>query len=292
MSINGWTEGFIPAGDVAIHYWRTANSALPLLVFLHGFFMDGAFMVTPVTPLLSNYSVVLPDGRGHGSTTYPKGTLTIENLVADAAAVIRHVSPNAPVILAGHSMGAATAARVAWSHPDLVRGLLLVEPPWNRPPGAPYSLVWYKTPHQKLAADLLRNEALEFQNLSQSEILLKDKERSELIPPAESSLQAHSRFHASLISAADIEAVDTCITMAVGNLSMPVLLQVGDLETANSTVGSKINPDVAKLVVSTYRKGRLDFFPHGLHYLFGPPTKKKWTEDTLLFLLEIVKGDK
>ncbi|WP_188297340.1 alpha/beta fold hydrolase [Streptomyces sp. CBMA156] len=58
-------------------------------------------------------------GRGAGPT--PDGQ------VADLAALVRHLDAG-PALLVGHSWGAQPAQLLAWQRPDLVAGLVLVDP--------------------------------------------------------------------------------------------------------------------------------------------------------------------
>ena len=62
---------------------------------------------------------------------HPEG---LTGWVADA------IEPLAPVDLAGHSLGALIAVRVAVSRPELVRRLILVAPPGIRPWPTPLHL--------------------------------------------------------------------------------------------------------------------------------------------------------
>jgi pimeloyl-ACP methyl ester carboxylesterase len=70
------------------------------------------------------------DARGHGeSDPAPAGeAYTYETLASDMAAVAAEVGEGDRVVLAGHSMGAHTAAALALAEPDRVAGLVAIGP--------------------------------------------------------------------------------------------------------------------------------------------------------------------
>jgi len=78
------------------------------------------------------FDVVMPDARGHGSSSTPASGYTYEELAADVVGLIQGLAL-APSILLGHSMGGMTAAVVAAHHPMLLRGLVLVDPTFLSP---------------------------------------------------------------------------------------------------------------------------------------------------------------
>jgi len=69
------------------------------------------------------------DARGHGASggSHEPADYSYERLIADAIAVLDHLDIDRAHV-AGHSMGAATAAGLAVAHPDRVRALILVGP--------------------------------------------------------------------------------------------------------------------------------------------------------------------
>jgi pimeloyl-ACP methyl ester carboxylesterase len=71
-------------------------------------------------------SVLAPDLRGRGENTGLPGPYGLGAHVADMLAVLDHVGVRRAV-LAGHSMGAYLAARVAAEHPERVARLVLVD---------------------------------------------------------------------------------------------------------------------------------------------------------------------
>ncbi|GCE26970.1 putative 2-succinyl-6-hydroxy-2,4-cyclohexadiene-1-carboxylate synthase [Dictyobacter alpinus] len=124
-----WSDGEILAHGVNLHYYRTGGAHPPVLL-LHGF-TDSGLCWTPVAQALaSDYDVIMFDARGHGRSGAAANGFTTELLVADALAVIQELKLE-QVALLGHSMGAHTAAHVTKKHPELVRALLLEDPPWR-----------------------------------------------------------------------------------------------------------------------------------------------------------------
>jgi pimeloyl-ACP methyl ester carboxylesterase len=94
------------------------------------------------------------DARGHGeSDPAPEGEeYTYETLASDMAAVAKEVGEGNRVILAGHSMGAHTAATLALAEPDRVAGLVAVGPASRGEPPSQQTIDYW----DRLAAGLER----------------------------------------------------------------------------------------------------------------------------------------
>lgn len=287
-----WTVEHLPLSDVTLQYWQSSNAGLlPLVVMLHGLTACSGLLLTPVTHFLPNFSFILPDARGHGgSIPIPRGTLTMNHLVSDVVAVIRHVSPNAPVLLAGHSMGASTAARVARDYPHLIKGLLLVEPPWDRLPEDVLTLSEFLTP-EKVAYDILvRQMLLEFKSMSFNDFRAVNVDRISPLFPFQTTMECNVLFDTADVSIYDMEPLSLDISLAVGNITVNVVLQIGDLATATLSEGSKLDPVVADVMLSRYPRGEKQFFLRGEHSLFLPPTRNAWNYRTLEALEHLAKG--
>ena len=85
------------------------------------------------------------DARGHGESdpAPQRAGYGYAELAADLAAVIEGEADGGPVIVAGHSMGANTAAALALSRPELVSGLILICPAYpGHLPSAAQLEVW------------------------------------------------------------------------------------------------------------------------------------------------------
>ena len=93
----------------------------PLVVLLHGGFLDHRMWTPQLATLPNRYRVVAPDARGHGDSTNAEAAFRHTD---DIAALIRHLDAG-PAVLVGVSMGAATASDTALEHPDLVRAVVV-----------------------------------------------------------------------------------------------------------------------------------------------------------------------
>lgn len=123
-----WSDSQVITNGVTLHYYRTGGDKPPI-VLLHGF-TDSGLCWRPVAQALeSEYDVVMIDARGHGRSSGPDTGFDVEHLAEDALGVIFALKLDRPHLI-GHSMGAHTAAMIAKYHPDLVRSLVLEDPPW------------------------------------------------------------------------------------------------------------------------------------------------------------------
>jgi 3-oxoadipate enol-lactonase len=125
----------IDAGGVALSGERAGEGAA--VVLLHGLTATRRYVVMGSRSLeRSGHLVVSYDARGHGrSTPAPEpGAYDYGSLAADLEAVLDALDlPRA--VLAGASMGAHTALRLALSKPERVAGLVLITPSFD--PAAP-----------------------------------------------------------------------------------------------------------------------------------------------------------
>lgn len=104
---------------------------LPKLFLCHGW-LDVSGTFDPLVQALLAASpvpieVLAPDWRGFGHTAWPQDGYWFYDYVADIEAIIDHYSPDAPVLLAGHSMGGQAASLYAGLRPRRVRQLVLLD---------------------------------------------------------------------------------------------------------------------------------------------------------------------
>jgi pimeloyl-ACP methyl ester carboxylesterase len=107
--------------DTVVHYDRTGDG--PALLLLHGTAASRE-QWGPLTAKAEGYTVLAPDFPGSGLTTDDDGPITVEDLAAQAEAVLDHAGAGAAHVV-GHSLGAVVAAHLAGTRPDRVRKAVL-----------------------------------------------------------------------------------------------------------------------------------------------------------------------
>lgn len=123
-----WTAGNIQANGINIHYVQTGHTGKPPLLLLHGITGNGLCWSRVASSLEDDYDVLMLDARGHGQSSDVETGFSLSLLAADVAEFIHALDLHKP-LLYGHSMGAITAAQVAATYPELVRAIILEDPP-------------------------------------------------------------------------------------------------------------------------------------------------------------------
>ena len=129
--MTSWMTGVCKTNGIDIHYLRTGG-VKPPLILLHGLTGNGACWTPLARSLEYEYDVVMPDARGHGSSSTPLHGYRYEDQASDVIGLIQGLGLDAPILL-GHSMGGMTAAVVASLAAKIIRGVILVDPTFLSP---------------------------------------------------------------------------------------------------------------------------------------------------------------
>ncbi|HEX7775190.1 MAG TPA: alpha/beta hydrolase [Parvibaculum sp.] len=119
-------------GAISFLEWKGAAGG-PALHFAHANGFNAMTYRHLLGPLAGRFHIRAWDARGHGMTSLPADPATHRNWYVyrdDLIRLVENLAAEAggPVLLGGHSMGATTSLLVAAERPDLVRGLLLIDP--------------------------------------------------------------------------------------------------------------------------------------------------------------------
>ncbi len=145
-------RGMFPERGTTDHLaWYRTGGAPAEVAYLHGL-SDSAQCWSPVIEALPGYVSLAIDARGHGASGLPREPVGPVAHCDDTAAVLSDQPREGGMIVVGHSMGAATAALLAATRPDLVRAVVLEDPPTGPPrrSGNPLSMPDWLTELRKL----------------------------------------------------------------------------------------------------------------------------------------------
>ncbi|MFI4873732.1 MAG: alpha/beta fold hydrolase [Blastopirellula sp. JB062] len=121
------TERQIQLGGVRCNLARAGEKGAPL-VMLHGVTRRWQTFLPILPSLAARWSVAALDFRGHGRSVYVDSPYRVVDYGADVLHLLRNQFDE-PAILYGHSLGAMVAAAVAAESPQLIRALILEDPP-------------------------------------------------------------------------------------------------------------------------------------------------------------------
>ena len=119
------------AARVAVHHTFSApqirvaiQGSGPPVVLSHALGLDLHMWDALAARLAANYTVLRYDHRGHGESARPPGPYAIDDLVDDAARVVREWG-RGPVAWVGLSMGGMVGQGLAVGHPELLSSVVL-----------------------------------------------------------------------------------------------------------------------------------------------------------------------
>ncbi len=111
---------YVPIRGLEYHVRTWGDASAPPLYFLHGWMdVSGSFQFL-VDALQSDWQIFAPDWRGFGLSQSPPDGYWFADYVGDFDALTRALTPDAPVRVAGHSLGANVALLYAGARPQRV----------------------------------------------------------------------------------------------------------------------------------------------------------------------------
>jgi pimeloyl-ACP methyl ester carboxylesterase len=162
----GWTDGYVMANGIRIHYWRTGGNK-PVLLMAHGSSDNGLCWTNLAKELVDDYDIILPDARGHGLSDPPRKSDSADAQAEDLAGLIRALKLKKPILM-GHSMGSSSVAWFAAKYPDIPGAVILEDPRLiPRPAGSSRSSATAAAQERRRAQILARN------NMTYEELVAK-----------------------------------------------------------------------------------------------------------------------
>lgn len=107
-------------------YFEDTRGDGPVVLFSHGFLMDGEMFEPQVAALSDAYRCITWDERAFGRTEYDGKPFTYWDSARDAIGLLDHLGVQTAV-LAGMSQGGFLSMRAALANPDRVRALVLID---------------------------------------------------------------------------------------------------------------------------------------------------------------------
>ncbi|MFE4970675.1 alpha/beta fold hydrolase [Kitasatospora sp. NPDC056651] len=125
---DGVRTGELDRGGRALRWVEAGRGGVVPVVLIAG---AGSSSLTwvPVLPELAEYGRVVAYDRAGLGASEPghTATPTLDGQIADLTALVEHLDAG-PVLLVGHSWGGQLAQLLTWLRPELVAGLVLVDP--------------------------------------------------------------------------------------------------------------------------------------------------------------------
>jgi 3-oxoadipate enol-lactonase len=109
---------------VQLHYQQTGRSSGPPVLLIQGLGTDKHGWDLQRLALASSYRTIALDNRGAGRSDKPHGPYSIEQMAADAVAVLDHAGVDTAHVV-GASMGGAISQFMMLNHRERVRSLTL-----------------------------------------------------------------------------------------------------------------------------------------------------------------------
>jgi pimeloyl-ACP methyl ester carboxylesterase len=138
-------QEFVRARGLCFRVVQWGQGASPILL-LHGVHGTAESWEGLIQALNGALPAVAIDQRGHGESSWPEEGYDVRTMADDVAAVAWEIG--APIDVVGHGFGAAVALVLAAQHSNVVRRLVLSEPPFEDRGHGPVSRIIAESPDE------------------------------------------------------------------------------------------------------------------------------------------------
>ncbi|MHA2072614.1 MAG: alpha/beta fold hydrolase [Candidatus Thorarchaeota archaeon] len=167
--MSSFVEKRISTGEIEINYAEGPDNG-PALVLIPGQGGDWTTYSKVIESLSAKFHVFAVDVRGHGKSDWATGDYSFKTIGADMTVFLEQAVKR-KAIISGNSSGGLFALWLAANRPDLVRGIVLEDPPL-------FSAEW-----PRIKEDSFVYYVLEV-TVEMSRVLNKSRSIRELVPEA------------------------------------------------------------------------------------------------------------
>ena len=121
---------YLETSGARVRYTDTGPRPGAPLLLVHGWGGDSTEWQPVAAELAPAHRIVTLDLRGHGCSSAPPSGYTPYDFAADLVALLQQLDVP-PVIAVGHSMGAQAVVALATRHPQLLAGLVALDPAYG-----------------------------------------------------------------------------------------------------------------------------------------------------------------
>jgi pimeloyl-ACP methyl ester carboxylesterase len=214
----------VPVDGVELAYEERGGGDPVLLI--HG---TGGNVWDPLPEMLASagHRVIAYDRRGFGASTY-QAIKDLPRHTADAAALLQGLNA-VPAIVVGHSMGGVISLDLAARHANLVRALVLIEPPlhFKKHPSATMirsllaAQVVRRVRGEQVAAERFFRFATRTTDGGNGYDLTPPDERAKLMANAPAVMRELDSGTGEHVTGADIAGIGCPVVCLVGSITLP-----------------------------------------------------------------------
>lgn len=153
----------VDVNGTTLHVVRAGQG--PAVILLHGFPQDSTVYRRIAPRLAERFSVVAPDLRGIGASAPASAGFDAPNVAEDIRQLAEQLELERPFVV-GHDIGGIVAYSLARTHPEAVRGVMLIDAPvpgldpWDALKCELWHMGFFMTP--RLPEQLLAGRELDF----------------------------------------------------------------------------------------------------------------------------------
>lgn len=243
-------------GKVTLNYGEGVPNGLPL-VLVHGSGSIWQDWSTVIEHFSGSNHLFAVDLRGFGGSDRISGSYSISTFTNDIADFIKDVVPTPP-ILVGHSLGALITIDLSSRYPDLVKAVVLEDPPvslqenlyqWE---GWPYIEMALEMMRKKTARKEMTTRLIEEAGCSPAEANRSARNLEKIDPEIFEQVLYHNMIHLG-------ENIPTILSL----IQCPCLFI-----SSNYKLGSLVKPEDLPIVKKNLKKGKMvqiENVGHGIH---------------------------
>lgn len=157
---NTYTENFVVANDIRVHYQEWGDPSQPDVLLIHGWSTSAPIWHEIASELSPDYHLIVPDNRGNGESQVQVQGYKLSDYAEDLAKLILDLDLASPAVV-GSSWGGNIGTYMAVEQAHLISKVVLADPVYWKMIDAFTTIVPSVVSRLEDSEDLVRLKALE-----------------------------------------------------------------------------------------------------------------------------------